>query len=261
MSGPERQTSPRKKILIALDASPRGMMALKVAVRLATESSADLEGLFVEDEDLVRLAALPFACEVEFRSSTSRPLLKGNMEQALQSAAHSAQLAFSSALQHEAVPWTFRIVRGTLVSASLEASSKADLLVIGQRGRSPRIAAAEYLPARRRSQPEVVVVFDGSSSAPRALELAAKVAEGSQLAVLLIAQEGRDVSEPCLEWLREHQRRAEIHQPLHPDQNTIVDVVAKRTPAILIVNRDSEWISQHQLTRLVDDFDCAVILC
>ena len=71
------------RILVTLDSSTRARAALKVAVQLATSMHAEIQGLFVEDEDLIRLAALPFACEVDFTSAAPRRLIAANMEREL----------------------------------------------------------------------------------------------------------------------------------------------------------------------------------
>ena len=49
-----------RRILVAIDASAASLDALAAATALASRLGAALEGLFVEDEDLLRLAALPF---------------------------------------------------------------------------------------------------------------------------------------------------------------------------------------------------------
>ncbi len=53
-----------QRILLALDASPQSVAALDTATELAGRLGAELTGLFVEDTDLLRMAALPFAAEI-----------------------------------------------------------------------------------------------------------------------------------------------------------------------------------------------------
>ena len=57
-----------KRILVALDASAANRTALQTAALLASELQAELQALFVEDINLLRLAELPFAREVVFGS-------------------------------------------------------------------------------------------------------------------------------------------------------------------------------------------------
>ena len=49
------------RILVALDASPASVAAAAAAASLAGRLHAELEGVFVEDADLLALAAYPAA--------------------------------------------------------------------------------------------------------------------------------------------------------------------------------------------------------
>jgi nucleotide-binding universal stress UspA family protein len=251
------------RILVAFDTSARGRAALKTAVRLALNTSAELQGLFVEDEDLVRLASLPFACEVDFASAASRQLQSVSMERALRAAAEETQNVFSSALRQLNLQWTFRIVRGTVTQQSLAAAADVDLLVIGQQGRSPRIMAGEYLPKRSGRGKRVVAVFDGSPSAFRTLELANVLADAHApaLSVLVLAKNGDAVGQQCMSWLQQRGIRADVDQVLNPSEDALIDGIKKWPPSMLLINRDSQFISDSQICRLVNEFDCPLILC
>ncbi len=251
------------RILVAFDTSAHGRAALQTAVRLALNTSAELQGLFVEDEDLVRLASLPFACEVDFASAASRELQLVSMERALRAAAEETQNAFSNALRQLNLQWKFRIVRGTVTRASLAAAADVEVLVLGQQGRSPHIMAGEYLPKRSGRGKRVVAVFDGSPSAFRTLELANLLTDphSSALSVLVLAHNGDAVEQQCMSWLQQKGIRAEVDQVLHPSEDALIDGVRKRPPSMLLINRDSQFISDSQIYRLVNEFDCPLILC
>ena len=263
MSDTENFVWKANRILVALDTSARGQAALEAAVRLAANTSAELQGLFVEDEDLVRLASLPFAREVDFASAALHELHSLNMERALRAAAEETHQAFTHALQQLNLRWTFRIVRGTIAQASLAAAGDVDLLVIGQQGRSPRIMAGDFFRKPSRNRQRVVGVFDGSPSACRTLECASRLAtlNGKPLAVLVLAALGDQATRQCMSWLQEHDIRAEVDQVLNPSENAIVEFVRKWPPGVLLINRDSEFVKDAQICRMVNEMDCPLILC
>ena len=251
------------RILVALDTSARGQAALQAALHLALNTSAEIQGLFVEDEDLVRLAALPFACEVDVSSGSPRDLRLAMMESDLRASAHNAQQAFANALKEVNLQWTFRVERGTLMNASLAAAGDVDLVVIGQRARSSKTMAGGYVPEHVRADERIVAVFDGSPTGEHAVELANSLARAyeSDLSVLALAAEGSEVARRCLSYLRHHEIRAEVYQVLNTSKDSVVDFVRKWPPSLLVVNRGSASIDDDQIRRLVHQFDCPLILC
>ena len=252
-----------KRILVALDTSARGRAALEAAVRLAMTTSAELQGLFVEDEDLIRLASLPFACEVDLASASPHRLQSVNMERALRAAAREAEQAFTNALQQHSLKWTFRIVRGTLIGASLAAADDVDTLVIGQQGRSSRLMPSDQLPRRSVPKQSVVAVFDGSASAYRMIEVANELAKSNsgELSILVLSDNGQHRADTCMAWLRRQGIRAEVNQAIASPSQAIVNYVRTFAPGLLLINRDSEFLGESQISEIVNEFECPLILC
>lgn len=104
--------------------------------RLARDLQAELLGLFIQDEALLRFAALPFAAEVGFPSATRRALDPAALERALRAQAASLERAIASVLDPAALAWTFRVARASpadAVQAAL-AEGYAPALLIPPRG-------------------------------------------------------------------------------------------------------------------------------
>jgi nucleotide-binding universal stress UspA family protein len=124
-----------RRILVALDASPHSLAALDSAAEMAARLEVELLGLFVEDINLLRLAEFPFAREVGFPSAVPRPLNSATMERTLKIAAEQARQAMETLAEHLPVRWSFRIVRGSVMSELLAAAGEADLVALGKAGR------------------------------------------------------------------------------------------------------------------------------
>ncbi len=195
---------PRARILVALDASAYSLAALEAAVNLARRLEAELVGLFVEDVNLLRLASLPFAREVRLMSARSGSLDSQAMEQAIQRQAARARRALDEAAGRADVKATFRVVRGEVSLAVLEAALEADLLILGRlsrpltrRRRSGSTAQAAAIRApksvlltRRQAAGDhtIMVTYDGSALGRQALAQAAELARpDSDIAVVLLA--------------------------------------------------------------------------
>ena len=177
--------TPIRRILLALDASASGLAALEGAVALASRMEAELLGLFVEDINLLRFAALPFAREVSHFSATTRRLDSGMMERALRAQASRAETALIEAAERLRVRCSFHIARGEVTAQLLAAAHEIDLVALGMPRRQYRrigstvreiVNAAQssvlLLPLDARIRAPIAVVYDGSPASARALSVA-----------------------------------------------------------------------------------------
>lgn len=194
-----------RRILIALDASAGSLAALESVATLAARLEAELVGLFVEDVNLLRLAALPFARELSAVFARRRPLATTDMERALRAQAALAEQAMARVAARLRVPWSFRTARGQVAAELLAAAREADLIALGMAGlalgRGMRLGPTvrAFLTGAPRPvlligpgvavRPPIVALYKGSASCARALEIAARLArlEGERLAVVLLA--------------------------------------------------------------------------
>ncbi len=268
-----------RNILVALDASRHSLAALEAAADLAAGLKAELQGLFVEDVNLLRAASSPIAREVRYPFGAAARLDRSRMERQLRALASQARRALAEACERRHVKWSFRVVRGEVAPEVLTAAKQADLLTLGKAGRpltrrerlgSIARAAAERSPhpvlllqRDGRIQPPVAVIYDGSSSAREALRLAASLArhQGGYLAVLVVADSATDeyrLQAETAAWLR--QRGLLIRYRRLPRAGVAALVEAVRTvgSGMLVLNRDI--LPPDRLRRLLDEVDCPVLL-
>jgi nucleotide-binding universal stress UspA family protein len=122
-------TGPIERIVLPLDAASETHTSIDTAVRLAARVKAPLHGVFVEDEDLLRLAGLPFARQVTLGTG-SEPFTTETVELHLRAAAERVKTELFAAAKQHRVECTFEVVRGTSEIAVSSASAR-DLVVAG----------------------------------------------------------------------------------------------------------------------------------
>ncbi|HET6921607.1 MAG TPA: universal stress protein, partial [Anaeromyxobacteraceae bacterium] len=199
-----------KRILVALDASRASLDALSAAAALAERLGAELGGLFVEDEDLLRLAGHPFARQVRLPSGDWGPLERGSIEADLRAMASRAREALALAAAGRRLAWSFRVARGRVSLEVIAAAGEADLLVLGLSGHrltggpgeTARAAAARaptpvlLLTRGSKVGRPILAACDGSAAGDRALELGARLAAaGAGELQILVAAPDRPASE------------------------------------------------------------------
>jgi hypothetical protein len=104
-------SGPIERVGVTLDAGSENRAAIETAVRLAARTGMPLHGAFVEDEDLLRLAGLPFARQVTIGRGIET-LTPESVALHLLAQAEQARQELSAAATQYRVEYSFEIVRG-----------------------------------------------------------------------------------------------------------------------------------------------------
>jgi nucleotide-binding universal stress UspA family protein len=202
MSADASSTVAIHRILVAVDGSEHSLAALEAATELAAWLQAELEALFVEDDDLLRLADLPFARVVSLTLRQAERTDRERMERQLRLQAERMRRSVEERAAALGVQARFRAVRGTMAAEVLAAAEDVDLVSVGRVGhgrvrqphgstlRAALAAGRPVLVAERHAHTGegVLAVYDGSQACARALEMGAELAHagGSELHVLAL---------------------------------------------------------------------------
>jgi nucleotide-binding universal stress UspA family protein len=268
-----------RRILIALDASHHSLAALRAAARLASSLEAELHGLFVEDINLLRVAGLPMARELQFPFAAHAPMNPERMRRQLRAQASQARRALASVCGEEQIEWTFQVVRGGVSSKVLEEAAKADLLCLGRISRPvmqrPGLGSTARAAAKsaqrsvllishgKEIRPPVVVSYDGSADAGHALVLAARLTQelGGFLSILVPA----DAPSPSEEIKQQIAHRLDgeklmIHyrELVGGGVIPLISAVQVEGCGILVLSRTI--LPPDDIGELVDAVDCPVLL-
>lgn len=119
----------KNRILVALDMSRQSDACLAAAIELAAKMDAELQGLFIEDLDLINLSTLPFTRQILSLSATETDFKKERLEQDMKLQARYAQHALASMASSRRVSWSFEVVRGRLIQEAQRAADRSDLVV------------------------------------------------------------------------------------------------------------------------------------
>jgi nucleotide-binding universal stress UspA family protein len=217
------------RIVVPLDATSEYLTAIDTAARLAARAKAPLHGVFVEDEDLLNLASLPFARQVT-PGAGAEPFTTESIELHLRAQAERARRELFAAAQQHRVKCTFEIVRGASEMA-VSGASERDLVVAGGMTRpiaghfrvesrwwsSIGAAAGPFLLARHAWSAAggvVMLLRDRGPAAVRLLDVAAQMAETRGSILIVICPPAVAGSEGFEKWITdqvsEHSVRLQI---------------------------------------------------
>ena len=190
-----------ERVVVPLDAASESRVAIETAARLAAHAGAPLVGIFVEDEDLLLLANLPFARQFTL-GAAAEPLTTEHVELHLRVAADRARRELLAAATRHGVAASFEIVRGSSGKV-LSGGSERDLVVAGAETRpigthfrlecrwwsSTETTPGPFLLVRHASGGSgsvVMLLNDRSHASARLLETAAEIAQATERTLTVI---------------------------------------------------------------------------
>jgi nucleotide-binding universal stress UspA family protein len=260
-----RGTVTVRRIVVAADASAPGRSALDAAIRLAQRLEAELEGLYMEDINLKRLAELPVAREFRFGGAAS-PFARdaAAVAEDLRTEAMRLRRAFEEAASRARVPASFRVAEGRIEHAIVAESGEADLLVVGFERRSlfplPRLAPT---PAAVAIRP--LALYDGTEGAGRALELAARLSDdepGSLTVVIRAANETEALRlrRKAAQTLAGHEQVARFRSAGAPSLTDLCRAVSANGATALVIASDDVLLEGEGFARMLEDVLCPVLV-
>jgi hypothetical protein len=193
-----------RRVVLALDPNADHVAAVREAAVLAARLGAELSAVFVEDRSLLGAAAHPFVRCFSAGNLGWREFGVADMEGAYRALAEKARAATEAAAGSRQLHWSFTIVRGEVEASVLEAAGEADLVVLGagmdRLGASalrPKLAWRRVTRTRRSVlvlrpeetvTPGIVVLYDGTNGAGRALQAARHLGDPDSLRIVLAAK-------------------------------------------------------------------------
>lgn len=269
-----------RRVLVALDRSPLGRAAIERAARVAATLHAELIGIYVEDEDLVRLSGLPFACEISTHGGIAHALDIDSMRKRLQAEAALARRELERGAGAVSVHTRFEIRHGSVTNEILAACSEVDYVVVGRsrratpRGRPGATASAlarragrpVWLVQSRRMRTEaLLLVLDESADVERAVAACSGVSEPGARWVVAIA--GRAAAASTAETqarveraLARERRSAELVVLERCDASTLGTVLSRLGDAVVAFALPSDAAMADRVAALAESLPCNALI-
>ncbi|HAC33195.1 MAG TPA: hypothetical protein DCF45_01620 [Gammaproteobacteria bacterium] len=195
------QPNPDGFILVSLDTLRGDVGALERLAEIAALLQRRLHGLYIEDEDLLTIAGLPFTREINLHTRDESNLERNQLEQQMRAMARQAEAMLAQSAERWGVEWQFQQVRGKVTAELAKAAERAglvSLLASSQNSYLNRLLPQEQddlrrllqlscilLPAVITAGEEVVVVIDSSDQTESLLQPAQLICANRPVTILL----------------------------------------------------------------------------
>ncbi len=278
MSNADREDSVRR-ILVALDASPHSLAALRAAAELAADLDAELVGIFVEDINLLRLSDLPLAREMTIYTTSTRRLNRKEIERQLRSQARMAQRALEEVARRRHIRWTFQVAQGIIASELLAAATDTDIILLGKSGWSQRRRLGSTTRVIVTQAPNQIiilqegahlglpvgVIYDGSPNVQKSLAAAANLLHRQDgfLVVIILADhvdKARQFQAEISEWAQEEQLHIHYRWLVDVNLGRLMRIVHGEHCGVMVLPAEGIVFQGEDLVELLEETDCPVLL-
>ena len=262
-----------RRVLVALDSSAASDATLEIAASLAAGSACELCGLFVEDQDLLRLAGLPFAREIQLSKAMSRTLAPEQLLQDLRAQAGLARTAMARQAALHRVSWSLQVAQGRSEEAILLAATAGDIIamargfgplasvarlsqrvrLIAARAPGPLLLAGE--PPAGRPGP-VLLPYDASPAGEAMLGIAVDLARarGEALEIMLLgdaAERGAEV-EARLRSAADERHLPALRFWAPRDAATALRRLVEADGGLLVLPADAPWFTPGRIEQIIE---------
>jgi nucleotide-binding universal stress UspA family protein len=257
----------KRRIAVALDASEHSRRALQIAASIAAALEAEIEGVFVENADLFRLAGLPFLRELRHASVGEDALDADRLQREMRALARQTRQALEQSARQFGVTWTFRVWRGNIEAEILNAAVEAEMFALGRMGNfapfRPRVKAQQ--PPAHADRFAIGILYNGSDASTRALADAAELA-GRQQAPLTVLLQGANPD--TIDKLREKaavllgQMGEKVRfLPLETSNSeTLAKAILRSGSDLLIVDAHNPLFDHRMLWQCLQALHCPVLV-
>jgi hypothetical protein len=241
----------QQSVMLAADVSSYSISTVNLAVEMAASANTLLRCLFIEDEDLLQVTALPCTREITLTTARERPTSSDQMQRSLQLVAQQ----FRKTLQHEAqalqVAWSFDTVRGRVRDIGLKAKSDATYTVLGQ-----PVAYRQHF--RRVHGPRKILLIGNDSPYQKyALEMLLRRFSQQEIEVTLVADDPEsEVSSELAQRIKTNDKEIML---IELNRNQLDDLLGKTTSSF-----DCAIVAKHgqaaETPRILKRLLCPIIL-
>lgn len=252
-----------RQVAVVLGTSGAGQALLNVLQQLlGRDTPIELHGLFIEDVDLQRAAALPFAKELCRLTLSVREIQNTRFDQSIALRMRTARSAIEALAKRMGVSHTFSNTQGSTLRLLRDTVHSADITVFEP---SRKLAAPPVyqFTAGHRAPRRIVAVIDNVVTGDEALLTATRLAEDQTERITILLRAESPIELQTLEHMVHEllpSRPAgllllpdlEIHQ-------LIATVLAERAD-MLVIGAQEELLKPRSLELLLQQLECPICL-
>lgn len=237
-------------VMLAIESGRNPATSIDLAIAIAASIQSRIHGRFIENDDLLRVASLPFTREISLTTGEERPTDFNMMQRSLQSMASAFKKSIKKAAMASQIPWSFDYITRTPGSDAGLEYINCSFTVLAQRV-STRAPAVKRTPTRR-----VLLVEDHSPNLIHALKVVLQQFGRDKVQLTRVGRQQVDEAESSeLDDFLKHAESAISLIELRRDQLTqVLEQYAGCYNCAIVSSADA------RLREILDKMECPLIL-
>jgi hypothetical protein len=246
-----------RQVVVAFGASQVPSETLEAAAELAAALHAEVRALMVEESWLEQIADLPVTTELFIGSRTVQPWNRDRLRLELRARAEQSRRMVRQVAERRGVRISFEVARGEVPAVLEQARGTGILSTVIARGKpavpaTPRSRLAQidwlrhargFTLVHREGRIErlpVLVYYDGSPSAARALEIVGVLRQGHREEVQVLLPPAGAAESPELlaeidAWRSENGLRVAVHQLTSSSDQDLARVLGRLLRSLMVL--------------------------
>lgn len=265
------------EILVALDHSSHSRAALESAAFIAELMEAKIHGLFVHDNQWLRISKLSSLSEIDVLTGSISPMGREALEREIQKLEKSIKKHFEIITRQHQLPHRWSTKKGEVADKVLEAAENCDIITIGSKGRSysktKKLGSTAATIIRSANKPILILqkrhnlnyppiaIFDGSKKSISGLKIAEQIARRNETHLTVIdlskAFPSTEKTGQALTGLKKDTKILQLNQP---NMGRFLFMINKLQAGLLILPKNERFTRINTIEHILDSADCPVLL-
>lgn len=262
--------SPINRVLIALDALKENDNTLEFAVALAARNQTQLMMLFIEDLNLIHLASLPFASEIDRISILERKLDSLQMTRSFRTQTQRLEKLLEQKTRQKHVNYSLKVVRGHYLQEALSATDTMDVLFLSKTVGRYGKRTLKLTPLKKMTysnnpsiKKAVWIIYQGTAASNHALLMARDLAASTNKELVILIRSTEEKA-------RQHKQQAislmasqpisthYVIVPQETEDKELISLLKDKECGLLVLPNDEQPTINHQI--FLDELEHPVML-
>jgi hypothetical protein len=243
----------KQTVILTVDAISYSNRTVDLAIEIAATGQGHLQGLFIEDVDLLSVAELPFTKEISFHTAQARMTDLYSTQRALRSLADKFRRYLEKSAQASRVACSYDYRQGRVRDIGTDANAEVSFIVIGQ-GRADRLKSHVQRGTQR-----ILVIENHSPFLLQALKVVLNQIRGHNIEITLITLPVVNTQPsiaPQIEEIAHSDTRVSLTRFGHEQLPIILRTAASRYDYAVVSKKES----LSDLTTIINQLSCPIIL-